>query len=180
MSIYESVHPLGQEVETIHNALLSGMLDDESIMKAIPPHLKLNYQDPISSGDGVGVLRIADWESENMTGIFFPVAVAEEETSDWVHKVVNDDVPERKVSHRLFTKDLLGRGFPVHTELGKQCLSDFLRFDVVEDGVIFIASEKEELLPIYGKYESENYDLITRIAHSQSSVRAILDLAQRY
>ena len=68
----------------------------------------------------------------------------------------------------------------MHTDIGKQCLSDFLRFDIVEDGVIFIASEREALVPIYGKYESENYDRITRIAHSQSSLKTVLDLAQRY
>ena len=60
MSLYEIDHPLGQEIELIQSALLAGMLDEDL---GLPSHIKLNYQDPISSGDGIGRLIIADWET---------------------------------------------------------------------------------------------------------------------
>ena len=71
MAVFESTHPLGQNMETIFGALNAGITSESGIF---PDHIKVDYVDPFE-GDGVGKLRIADWKTENRANIYFPVAV---------------------------------------------------------------------------------------------------------
>jgi hypothetical protein len=172
MAFSEFEHPLGQEVEGIHSALLSGMLAGEV---EIPEHIKLNYEDPIS-GNGIGTLRIADWKTENITAVYFPV-ISDDET--WKLEFHDDSIEPIQVKQRVFTRDILGRSFPV-TIADTKIESSFLRIDIFDGGAVMFANDNGRLVPATARYESEAYDIVHQIARTQSSISALVDLASRY
>ncbi len=165
-------HPLNVDLDMLHASLLSGMLEEDLGM---PPHLKVNFEDPLA-GNGVGTLRVADWLTDNMVAVYFPIA-SDDDT--WTLKFTHPKDLEMPVLQRIFVRDMLGRGFPV-TLADLDFVSPFLRFDVVPDGLVFYTSRDGELTPAMGKFSGETYDTLERMARRNASLDAILELASRY
>ncbi|MBA2278865.1 hypothetical protein H0V99_00265 [Candidatus Saccharibacteria bacterium] len=172
MSLFESVHPLGQEVETIQSALAAGLISDDL---KLPEHLRIAYTDPLTSGDGVGVLRIADWQTDNVTQVLFPILPNVEDTTWEIH---SNEGP-LSVRQRIFTRDVLGRNFPV--TLNKNPVeTPYLQFDLVDEGVVFSVQDQDEQKVAFGGFESECYEMLAKLARHTSSIRAVLQLAIEY
>lgn len=170
MGLFGLEHPLGKDVATIYTALSEGAIDLERIPNQ-NPNIKLNYENPEKSGVGVATLRIADWRTEDITAIYYPV---DADPGDVTWQALCEDGFE-PVRQRIFTRDLLGRGFSL-TINRKQVLSPYVQFDVIDEGVLLAVEDEGDQVVAYGRYESENYDLFNRMARNYSSVRAVLEL----
>lgn len=165
-------HPLNTDLDMLHNSLICGMLDEGS---ELPENLKVIFEDPLA-GNGVGTLRVADWFTDNMVAVYFPIA-SDDET--WTLKFTHPKELEMPVLQRIVVRDMLGRGFPVKlAEL--EFVSPFLRFDVVPDGVVFYSARDGELTPAMGKLFGETYDTLDRMARENASLDPILNLASKF
>jgi hypothetical protein len=171
MSLSECIHPLAQDIDLLHGALLSGMLEDFSAH--LPQSIKVNYEDPIG-GAGVGTLRIADWEGENMSAVYFPVI-----TDDPTWKIEKGVEKTLDAAGRVFIRDLLGRGFPINID-NEQILSSFMRFDIVGSGIVFFCGVEGDYLPVLAEVDTENYDMFNEWARTYSSLQPLVDLASSY
>lgn len=170
MGLFGLEHPLGKDVASIYTALSDGVINLEG-KPGQNPNIKLNYEKPDVSGVGVATLRIADWGTEDMTAIYYPV---ESDEADVTWQSLCEDGFE-PVRQRIYTRDLLGRGFNL-TINRKQVLTPYVQFDVLDDGVLLAVDDEGEQVVAFGRYESENYDLFDRMARHYSSVRAVLEL----
>jgi hypothetical protein len=169
---YESAHPLGQELEQIQGAVSAGMADTPDFL---PSHIKLNYEDPITSGVGVGTLRVADWQRESVTDIIYPIVV-DPEDPEWIVSFGQDIF---RVRQKIFSKDLLGRGFPVTID-GEQIVTPYMRFDLIDPGIVFTAEHNQSTRSYLGQFDSQTYGTFAHIARRHASVMEVTELAVRF
>jgi hypothetical protein len=170
MALHEIEHPLGIDLETIHTAVSMGFIKE---MVAQEPDLKVDYKDPLELGYKIAEIRIADWRNENITGIYYPFAVEPDDT-DWQIKTDDEFLPVRQ---RVHTRDLLGRGFPL--TMGEDSfVSPYLQFDVIDEGIVLSGEDRGEKKLGLGRFEGNTYDTMDLLARHQSSILAILRLAE--
>ncbi len=170
MSDFSLAHPLGQQLETVHTAVAMGMITDK--LREFP-YLKVNYKDPMELGLDYGTIRIANWNTDNMTAAIFPLA---DEVDDESWKIVTDE-GTRAVRQRVIVKDILGRGYSLSID-GHDFISSYVQFDVIDDGVVIVGEDAHAPIRGLGRFEGRIYDFIAEKALIESSLLPLVELAQ--
>ncbi len=169
MEILGSSHPLENECDVIHGAMLLGLAERDDI---IPENLALNFEDAFASGVGISTLRIADWASKTQAVLYSPVAVPDDDPT-WL---VGCEEGFERVKHRIFIRDILSRGF--HLRFGNtEDLTPYLQFDVISEGIVLSAKPGEQTITSYGEFESETYDVFIASARLRASIAELATLA---
>ncbi len=169
MAIYESVHPVGQDMEKIQGALLLGLADSG---RALPDNLALNYEDAFTSGLGVSTLRVANWATKNQIAMYFPLAVPEDDPT-WLVECEDGHTP---IKQRVIIEDMLGRGFGLRFG-GIKDLSAYLQFDIIKDGIVLSAKPGEQTITAYGEFESEAYDALSASVRITGGIAELAEIS---
>lgn len=173
MSLFETEHPLGQDLEKLHQALIAGMAENKDLLGN---NVELRFYDALSNGNGVSILKLASWATKNQVFMELPLVVPEGDdtwTADWGAGL-------EPVLYRFRVQDMLGRGFnlpwvgedssePVHTK--------YLNFNVMGEGIALVINRESKDETYYGHFESEVYDLFNALARREASIGELAILA---
>ena len=165
MTMFETEHPIALEIKTISAALDEGFADS----KFMPTELTLSYISPLETFDGSAIVKFSDAATENVGAIFIPVFSNPLISSHL--NVMNKDGFKLTIA-RIKLADINGRDFPI-TIGGEDQPSEYIQFDVVEEGVIFSAKPNGQYISSLGEFESEMYDSWTNMAEKQGSIKKL-------
>lgn len=165
MSMFEAEHPIAEKMKTISAALDKGLVESSFM----PTEMSLSYISPIESVDGTAKINFVDSETENVGVIIIPVFTNSQTSTDF--NVMNQD-GAKLTSARIYLRDIKLRDFPI--SIGVEDLpSEYIQFDVVEEGVIFSAKPNGQLISSTGLFESSLYDSWSKMAEKYGSIKKL-------
>lgn len=161
MAVFELEHPIGQSIEKIHTAMILGLAE---VPEIFGDKTVVSFRDPFMNESGISTLVVASWITKNRTTI--DIVLQPSDKPEWLAKNEEGVVPVRP---RVIIQNMLGLVFPVPLS-GGEVKSSYLRFDVLDEGILFIAGEANKIYATYGKYEGEAYDRLAVIANELASI----------
>ena len=178
MAAFELEHPLGQDLEKIHQGLLMGL---GTVTERYRDDVLLRFYDAMAN-KGVSILKMAHWGTKNQVYIELPV-VTPDDDHDWL---IDWGTGVEPVSFRMRIQDMVGRGFyvqpldevstvPIHTR--------FLNYAITRNGIALVLKDeevtnREEGGGIqYAAFESQVYDLFAARVRREASIGELAILA---
>jgi hypothetical protein len=173
MALYELEHPLGQDIEKLHQAFIAGLADNVDLFGE---DKLLRFHDALSNESGISVLKMANWATKKQLFMEFPMVVPKSDQSwqvDWGTGV-------EPVLYRFKVFDMLGRKFELlfrDDDTDKPLIAQYLSFAVTKSGVALVIPQGNESDTLYGEYESAAYDRFATIASMEASIGELAILA---
>ncbi len=165
MPIYDSVHPLGQDLEKVFQAFNA---DRVTTARLLPSHMRADYIDPFD-GSGIARVRIANWETENRATYLFPLEV-DDTDMNWKTTLGSGVLA---VTQRIRVEDILMRLMSVEV-LGREVVSPDVPVDLFQWGVAGRFDDDGRETTEYGGFEGPEYDGVTTLARRHASLPAMI------
>jgi hypothetical protein len=175
MAEYEISHPMGQDIERVHGALLAGLggfLSGDVDHPGYRSSMRATFKNALETGTGYSQLKIADIALGRLVWIESAVIVPKGHP-DWTVQWGETAVAVR---HRIQVRDALFE--KLETPLSNTLtVADKLVFDITDGGVVLKMADEKVRDELIGCYDDADYDRINANLRKETGLDELVTLA---